>query len=384
MNAVLPGATVGVIGGGQLGLYFVLEARRMGYRTAVLDPDANAPAMRACDLPVVGGYDDEVGLAQMATLCDAVTTEFENVPSSSLSRLAEQARVAPGAEAVAVAQDRSREKTRAAEHGLTPAPWFPIESTTDITAAARTVAFPAILKTSQLGYDGKGQQVCADEVAVHKAFADFGEVACVLEQRIDLAAEVSVVLARGQDGRCSCFPVAENVHRNGILHTSRVPASCSDELLEAARTLAVQLADGLDYVGVLAVEFLVDTDGQLFFNEMAPRPHNSGHYTLDATDTSQFEQQLRALCGLPLGSTNLRTPVCMVNLLGDLWEPSTPDWPLVLASPGAVLHLYGKSEARAGRKMGHVNYLDEQPQSALQSAERLHQRLSSASGNRTD
>jgi len=374
--ALLPGATLGVVGGGQLGRYFVLEARRLGYDTWVLDPDADAPAMQVAAHPLVAAYDDDVALDRLGAACDAVTIEFENVPATSLERLATRTRLAPGAASVAVAQDRTAEKRAARACGLEPVPHGVIDSVTDIEAAIAISGLPAILKTARLGYDGKGQRSCDSADEVHAAWRELGETRCVLERRLSLAAEVSVVLARGFDGTSAVFPVAGNVHEAGVLATSRVPSGASDALEARARSLAVALAAALDHHGVLAVEFFVDTDGALWFNEIAPRPHNSGHYTLDATASSQFELQLRALCALPLGDTTLRTPVCMVNLLGDLWRGGmAPAWEAAFTDHGERLHLYGKLAARPGRKMGHVNCPAASAGAALDGALALRDRL---------
>jgi len=375
-SALLPGASVGVIGGGQLGRYFVLAARRMGYKTWVLDPDSSGPAMQVCEHPIVAAYDDRDALLALAKACDAVTIEFENVPAQSLDLIASSTRIAPPVRAVTIAQDRHEEKKHAKELGLDTAPYAVIESSEDIDAALNSLELPAILKTTRLGYDGKGQQTCHSKDDVVAAFDALNRVACVLEQRIDLKAEVSVVMARGADGQSLCFPVAQNVHTNGILDTSVVPATTDASLCEQAQALAVQFADGLDYVGVLAIEFFITQSDELLFNEMAPRPHNSGHYTLDATVCCQFEQQLRALCALPLGSTRLLSPVCMLNLLGDCWpEQAQPDWSVLMRQPEAHLHLYGKAAARPKRKMGHVNCLAPDAKTALAMAGQLSQSL---------
>ena len=370
-----PGATLGVIGGGQLGRYFVIKARQLGYVVWVLDPDPNAPAMQLASVPLVARYNDEKALRELGTACDAVTIEFENVPARSLELLQELTQVAPAAVSVKVAQDRLLEKQQAEKSGLLPVPHAAICSHDDVQVAAESIRFPAILKTSRLGYDGKGQRTCQNVDDVVAAFDAFGEVDCVLEQRIELAAEISVVLARAFDDEVAVFPVAQNVHVDGVLFTSVVPALQSEPLQAQAREQATTLARNLNHTGVLAVEFFVSTDGVLYFNEMAPRPHNSGHYTLDATLCSQFEQQIRVLCGQPLGATDLLSPVAMVNLLGDLWSPQTPAFTGLLAQPGCHLHLYGKSEARGGRKMGHVNCLAESSQNAESVAIALHQAL---------
>ncbi len=370
-KALMPGANIGVIGGGQLGRYFVIEARRLGYITWVLDPDANAPAMQLAEHKLVAAYDDAEALAQLGDACDAVTIEFENVPASSLEQLSALCRVAPSASCINIAQDRDLEKRTAQSLGLSPVPYATIATEADVATAAKAVQFPAILKTARLGYDGKGQQVCHNEEELAAAFKAVDGAVCVLEQRIELAAEVSVVLARGLSGETAVFPLSLNVHVGGILSTSTVPSGLSQDILNTAEQLALTLANGLDYVGVLAVEFFIDNQGRVLFNEMAPRPHNSGHYTLDATVTSQFEQQLRALCGLPLGDVRLLSPVCMVNLLGDIWANGEPEWLHIAEQAGAQLHLYGKASARPGRKMGHINCLAESADGALKIAQNL-------------
>ena len=361
-----PGASLGVVGGGQLGRYFVLEARRLGYDTWVLDPDPGAPAMQLAAHPLVAAYDDADALERLGAGCDAVTVEFENVPAASLERLAGLTRVAPAAGSVAIAQDRAAEKRVALAHGLEPVPHGVIERESDIDAAVARAGLPAILKSARLGYDGKGQVRCEDAAAVRRAWHGLGGVPAVLEKRVALERELSVVLARGFDGASVVFPVAANVHEGGILATSTVPSGAPPALEARVGELAVALADGIDHVGVLAVEFFVDVDGALWFNEMAPRPHNSGHYTLDACAASQFEQQLRALAALPLAPSELLSPVAMLNLLGERWGGSEPDWSGALECPGAVLHLYGKARARPGRKMGHVNCLARDTEAALE------------------
>lgn len=370
-----PGAVVGVVGGGQLGRYFVIEARRLGYQTWVLDPDANAPAMQLAEHKLVAAYDDTEALAQLGNACDAVTVEFENVPAQSLEQLAALCRVAPTADNIRIAQDRNLEKRTALQHGLTPVPYATISSVDNITAAVEAVGLPAILKTARLGYDGKGQTTCGTVADVEDAFKAGNGAVCVLERRINLQAEVSVVLARGFDDQAAVFPISENVHVDGILTTSTVPAQVSAEITDKAEELALKLASGLNYYGVLAVEFFIDDKGAVLFNEMAPRPHNSGHYTLDATVCSQFEQQLRVLCALPLGSTRLLRPVSMVNLLGDIWTDGEPDWLSLHEQAGAQLHLYGKSEPRPGRKMGHINCLSQTAEEALAIARQVHRNL---------
>ena len=370
---IFPGSTLGVLGGGQLGRMFVIAARTMGYKTVVLDPDQNSPAGVIADHHICGAYDDDAGLQQMADLCDAVTTEFENVPAATLRKLAESVFVAPSAEVVEIAQHRDREKSYAREAGLETTAYASILSDKDIPLAVETTSFPAILKSSTLGYDGKGQAIVNSTEEVTEKFKAFGSVECILEKMLDLKQEVSVILGRNARGEVSVFPVAENVHVNGILHTSTVPANISDELTQKAQQQAIALANLMDYVGVLAVEFFITGNDQLIFNEMAPRAHNSSHYTLDATATTQFEQQVRTLCGLKPGDGHLISPVVMVNLLGDLWPVN---WAEVFSESALKLHLYGKEEARPGRKMGHYNVLAESTAQAKEIAESVFKLIS--------
>jgi len=372
-SMIFPGSTVGVLGGGQLGRMFVVAARTMGYKTVVLDPDKNSPAGTIADHHICAGYEDDAGLQQMADLCEAVTTEFENVPAASLRKLAESVFVAPSAEAVEIAQHRDREKSYAREAGLETTAYANILSVSDIALAVETTGFPAILKLSALGYDGKGQAIVNSTEEVTEKFEEFGSVECVLEKMLNLKQEVSVILGRNAQGEVSVFPVAENVHVNGILHTSTVPANITDELTTKAQQQAMALANAMNYVGVLTVEFFVTGDDQLIFNEMAPRPHNSSHYTLDATTTTQFEQQVRTLCGLQPGDGRLISPVVMVNLLGDLWPVN---WGKVFSENALKLHLYGKEEARPGRKMGHYNVLAESTEKAKEIAESVFKLIS--------
>jgi 5-(carboxyamino)imidazole ribonucleotide synthase len=361
---ILPGATLGVLGGGQLGRMFTLAAKVMGYRVVVLDPDPASPAGELADIHLKADYRDAVALLRMGDLCDAVTTEFENVPAASLDMLARHCFVAPTPAALAVAQDRLAEKSRAREFGCDTAPFANIESADNLAPAWQQIGAPALLKTRRLGYDGKGQARVGSLDQLRNAFAELGGAPCLLEGFLPLDREVSVVLARNQDDDIAFFPLAENQHRQGILDLSIVPARVSESIAADARRMAAGLARGLDYVGVMAVEFFILADGRIVFNEMAPRPHNSGHFTLDACATDQFQQQVRALCGLPLGDPRLLSPVVMVNLLGDVWQP-VPDWEKLLRRPGVQLHLYGKAEARAGRKMGHYNCLAETLDEAL-------------------
>ena len=348
-------AILGLLGGGQLGRFFVQAAHELGYRVWVLDPDPSSPAGRIADRHLTADYDDRVALDALALGCAAATTEFENVPAPSLEYLARAIRVRPSAAAVAVCQDRIAEKTFLRDQQLPHGPFAVIRSESDLAAAPATL-FPGVLKVARFGYDGKGQARVATRDESLAAWRTLGGEACVLEALLPLDREVSVVLARDGTGSAACFPVAENSHRHGILDVSIVPARISAELAESARQSALRIAGALDYIGTLGVEFFISR-GVLYINEMAPRPHNSGHYTLDACATSQYEQQVRALCGLPLGSTALVSPAAMVNLLGDLWSAGEPQWTRLLAQPNLRLHLYGKHEARPGRKMGHFTVL---------------------------
>jgi 5-(carboxyamino)imidazole ribonucleotide synthase len=362
---ILPGATLGVLGGGQLGRMFTLQARTMGYRVVVLEPDPASPAGAVADQQIRTPYDDERGLSQLAASCAAITTEFENVPAAALERLSRSSLVRPPVEAVATAQDRIAEKSFFQERGFSTAAFRPVESAEELRIAVAQLGFPALLKTSRFGYDGKGQAVVHTLDDALQAFERFGRAPCVLEERVDLECELSIIAARGADGEMATFPVGENRHRDGILETTVVPARISDQTANEARAIAIGIVQALEYVGVLGVELFVARGGRLLVNEMAPRPHNSGHYTLDACSTDQFEQQVRTLCGLPLSQPWLLTPVAMINLLGDLWAGGEPRWAEALRRPGVRLHLYGKAEARPGRKMGHLNCLANDPDSAL-------------------
>jgi len=356
-----PGSTLGVMGGGQLGRMFVHAAQALGFRVAVLDPDATSPAGAAADRHLRTGYLDAAGLDALADACAAVTTEFENVPAPALERLARHRPVAPPAAAVQICQDRAAEKAHFTASGVPCAPHAVVASEADCASPAVAALLPGILKTAQLGYDGKGQVGVQRPEDLAAAWRQLGGTRCVLEQRLPLAHELSVIVARGADGHVVHLPVQQNLHRDGILAVTQVPAPAVDAA-QAARAVdcAQRLAASMHYVGVLCVEFFVLADGSLVANEMAPRPHNSGHYSIDACDVSQFELQVRTLAGLPLVAPRLHSPAVMLNLLGDLWFPAPgaaarePDWAGVLALPGVHLHLYGKTEARPGRKMGHL------------------------------
>lgn len=364
----------GILGGGQLGRMFTMAARAMGYRVTVLDPDADSPAGGLADVHIRAAYDDRGALDRLAETCAAVTTEFENVPADSLSYLAQRVRISPSAECVSIAQDRIAEKRYISGAGLQVAPFLAIESTADLNQNLEG-HLPGILKLARLGYDGKGQIRVKTAEDARAAFAELGGKACVLERQLNLKTEISVIIARSSPTEVTCFPVAENQHESGILDVSIVPARVAPAVAAHAQDMALRLAQAMDYIGVLAVEFFVLDNDDLVINEIAPRPHNSGHYTLDACATSQFEQQVRTLCGLPPADTRLLSPVVMVNLLGDIWRDDEPAWDKLLSQPNVKLHLYGKKTARIGRKMGHFNVLAENVESALSQALELKQML---------
>ena len=372
-TAILPGSTLGVLGGGQLGRMFCVAARTMGYRVVVLDPDPVCGAGLIADVHIKAAYTDQDALLEMAQQCDAITLEFENIPSDSVRFIADKTTVFPVAESLEIAQNRDLEKQFALKAGLQPVPYFAIVRESDLQHAADEIGFPAILKSNTLGYDGKGQFVVNDLSQLKEAFDATGKVGCVLEKQITIRCEVSAIVARNTNGELASFPVSENQHRNGVLHLSIVPARVDELVAQQAVEGASILAEAMSYVGILAVEFFVSEDGVLYFNEMAPRPHNSGHYTRDACVTSQFEQQVRMMCGLKPGDTRLMSPVVMVNMLGDLW---LPNWHDIFAQKNIKLHLYGKTEAREGRKMGHFNVLAESVESALETAESVFNALS--------
>ncbi len=366
---ILPPAMLGVLGGGQLGRFFVIAAHEMGYQVAVLDPDANSPAGKIADKHICAAFNDEAALLELAHCCAAITTEFENVPAQSLSFLAEKKPVRPSASSVAIAQHRVSEKNFIKDAGLPVAPFQVISKIEDLPGDADDI-YPAILKVARFGYDGKGQSRVKSQQEARLAFEQLGHEECVLEKALQLDYEVSVVLARDANGNVVTFPTAENSHFNGILDVSIVPARGRDAISHQAQKLAIMVAEKLSYTGVLGVEFFV-CDGELLVNEIAPRPHNSGHYTIDACVTSQFEQQVRAMTGLPLGSARQHSPAVMVNLLGDIWPDENncaPQWQLALNNTQLKMHLYGKHEARVGRKMGHFTLINSSRDEAIKQA----------------
>lgn len=361
-----PGASLGVIGGGQLGRMFLQAAQRLGYRAGVLSPTADSPAAQVADWSVVAPPDNLAGLASFAAQAEAATVEFENVSAPGLRWLARAMPTAPGWRTVWVAQNRLREKAFLAANGLPLAPWAPVRDEAGLAAAVDRLGCPLILKTAASGYDGKGQVRVDRPDDALSAWASLGKVACVAEGFVTFAAEVSVIVARGADGQAAVFPVGLNRHHRHILDSTVMPAPIGPIATQEARDLALRVAEALGTVGMLAVEFFLTAEGGLLVNELAPRPHNSGHLTIEAAVTSQFEQQVRTLAGLPLGRPDLVSPAAMVNLLGDLWAAGEPRWEAALAAdPGAKLHLYGKRTAAPGRKMGHITILDPDPEIAL-------------------
>jgi 5-(carboxyamino)imidazole ribonucleotide synthase len=363
---------IGLLGGGQLGRMMIQSAHQLGQQVTVLDPDPQGPAAQLADHVITASYDDFAALDQMAARAKVFTTEFENVPAESLRFLSKHGQVRPKAECVAIAQNRIDEKRFIAGVGVDVAPHAVIlrlEDCEDIPAAL----LPGILKSARMGYDGKGQTTVHSVAEVKAAWLKMGTVPCVIEKMLPLEREISVICARDAHGVIEVFPVGENTHRKGVLAVTQVPARISPEIEHRARHAAHQIIDALDYVGVLCVEFFVLSGGRLIANEMAPRPHNSGHYTIEACATSQFEQQVRVCADLPLGTTELRSPAVMLNVLGDAWfvssaTPVEPDWQAVCAVHGAHLHLYGKTDPRKGRKMAHVTCLGDSLDQARQRA----------------
>ncbi|SFU40090.1 5-(carboxyamino)imidazole ribonucleotide synthase [Nitrosomonas eutropha] len=362
---------LGMLGGGQLGRMFTMAAQQMGYRVTVLDPAAESPAANIAERHLQADYLDYRALDELGSTCAAVTIEFENVPAQALHYLAQRCIVSPDAKSVSIAQDRILEKQFLIENGFPVVPFVAIRSEKDISRKIDASLLPGILKISQFGYDGKGQIQIENASILLERFADLGSRPCVLEKRLPLAHEISVILARDNRNQITFFPVPENRHVKGILDTSIVPAGLSDKIIEEACEIARRVAIRLNYIGVLCVEFFVLNNDQVLVNEIAPRPHNSGHYSLDACITSQFEQQVRVLCGLPHGSTKQVQAAVMINILGDLWQNDEPAWNQILRHSQAKLHLYGKREAKPGRKMGHFTVLANSTEEAFLQAQHI-------------
>jgi 5-(carboxyamino)imidazole ribonucleotide synthase len=364
---ILPGSTIGVLGGGQLGRMFAMAARRLGYRVHTLAPDHDTPTGQIADVEINASYDDMDAVRAFAQAVDVVTFEFENVSAEAVAEAERHAIVRPNGRSLAVAQHRLKEKSFLVEHGLPVAPFAAVRNDRDLAAAAGIAGCPSILKTATSGYDGKGQIKVDTPADLGAAWDALGRRDAVLEAFVDLDREISVIGARGVGGEWSHFGPIENAHIRHILDVSVTPASVPDVTATLAVDAVRRIMEALDFVGILCVEFFIARDGRLLVNELAPRPHNSGHLTFDACRTSQFEQQLRAVCGLPLGSPDMLQPAAaMANLLGDLWEDGEPNWAAALALPDIKLHLYGKSAPRPGRKMGHLTVLAASPEEAKQ------------------
>ncbi|MEI4831855.1 5-(carboxyamino)imidazole ribonucleotide synthase [Bacillus sp. FJAT-53711] len=366
---ILPGKTIGIIGGGQLGRMMALAAKEMGYKIAVLDPTKHSPCAQVADIEIVASYDDLKAIQHLAEISDVVTYEFENIDYRCLQWLEKNAYLPQGSELLYTTQNRYTEKNAITKAGLPVAPYRLVQKQDELLAAITELSFPCVLKTTTGGYDGKGQVVLRSEADVARAKELVDQTECILEKWVPFEKEISVIVTRSVSGETKVFPVAENIHVNNILHESIVPARIAEELSQKGIEYAQVLADELQLVGTLAVEMFATADGEIYINELAPRPHNSGHYTLDACETSQFGQHIRAICNLPLGETNLLKPVVMVNILGEHIEGVLGQ---VNRLTGCYLHLYGKEEAKAQRKMGHVNILNENIEDALEKAQSLH------------
>lgn len=376
-SPILPGATLGVLGSGQLGRMFTIAARRLGYRVHIYSPDTDTPAGQVGDLERVGAYEDLDAVRAFAAGVDLVTFEFENVPSATSQAAAERVPVRPAGSVLHITQQRLREKTFLADHGFPVTPFRRIASLDDLRAAARDLGLPAMLKTASFGYDGKGQQRLTPQSDLTAAFAALRGAEGIFEAFVDFESEISVIAARSLDGSFQAFPVFENVHANQILDVTVAPARIPDAVAAEAVRISRGILDALGAVGLITVEMFLTRSHQILVNELAPRTHNSGHLTLDACVTCQFEQQLRAVCGLPLGAVDMRRPAAMANLLGDLWLAAggTPDWEAALRDPAVKLHLYGKAEARAGRKMGHLTATGATAEEAIRRVREARDRL---------
>jgi len=368
---LLPGATLGIVGGGQLGRMMALEARRMGYRVAVLDPDPAGPAAQVADMAIGARFDDADAARQLARHCQVVTLDLEHVPAAVVREVERICPVRPSASVMATVQDRLVQRQFLARYGLPQVRFAPVGAPSDLPNAARTVGFPCVLKTRTQGYDGKGQARATVPGELEEAFAAIGARPAVMEEFVDFEREISVLVARATTGEIAFYPIPENLHRRHILFLSRVPAALPDSTVREAHEIGAAIAEHLGHVGMLAVELFLTKDGRLLVNEIAPRTHNSGHYTFGASATSQFEQHVRAVCGLPLGDTRLLSPAAMLNLLGDLWASGEPDWSVVFRHPEARLHLYGKKRASPGRKMGHVLVLHTDVERAVELASEI-------------
>jgi 5-(carboxyamino)imidazole ribonucleotide synthase len=376
VSVILPGASIGILGGGQLARMLSLAAKPMGYRVIVLDPDPNCPAASVSDFVIAAKFDDVVALEKLASLCDVVTLEFENVPASGLAVLEAKVPLRPSAKVLEVARNRILEKQFLNDIGIQTAPWAAVRGLKDLEPAISLTSLPAILKTATMGYDGKGQAKVNTLEEAQAAFSRFG-MDCVLEGLVSFDLEISVIVARSSRGEVRAFPPFENAHANGILDVTTIPANIPETLARESEKIAFEIAAKLEVIGLLTIEMFVTKDARVLVNELAPRPHNSGHLTIEACPTSQFEQAIRAVCGLPLGNVKPHSPAAMVNLLGDLWQNAVPNWNAALEIPNTHLHLYGKLEARAGRKMGHITVLGESVQETREAALKAREALNS-------
>ena len=370
-----PGATLGVLGGGQLGRMFAIAARRLGYRIHIFCPEADSPAAPVADRTFVAPYEDLDPVRAFARTVDVVTFEFENVPSATSDACSEVVPVRPAGRVLHITQQRLREKGFLRDHGFPVTPFRAIHSLEDLVSATRELGLPGVLKTASFGYDGKGQRTLRSATELSEAFTGLGGTEGIYEAFVDFAQEVSVVGARTVEGQFAAFPVFENVHAHHILDVTVSPARITPELEAAARELSRGILEALDVVGLLTVELFVTRDGRLIVNELAPRTHNSGHLSLDACITCQFEQQVRAVCGLPLGSTELKQPAAMANLLGDVWNGGPPRWDQALSNPRLKLHLYGKASPRPGRKMGHITATANSAEAAIEAVRQARSSL---------
>lgn len=379
---IAPGSTIGILGGGQLGRMLILAGRALGYRFHVFDPSAEAPASGLADKSYTADYCDQAALSQFADAVDVITLEFENIPIEAIDFLSQRKPVHPNRQTLYTCQHRQREKDFLKQHGFPCVRFEYADDPASLQVAIAQVGYPCVIKTAAFGYDGKGQVKLGSPSDVSDSEALWQQLGkpprVVVEQWIEHQGEFSVICARNAQGQCSTLPVAENVHRNHILHSSLAPARLSSAQKASVEAISMALADQLAVIGLLAVEFFLAPDGSWLINEMAPRPHNSGHFSLDSCVSSQFEQHIRAITGLPFGSSQPHHACVMINLLGDVWANGRPDWSALLADPQVKLHLYGKSSARSGRKMGHFCLLADAPETALQQAEQLYQNLLSA------
>ncbi len=371
----LPGATIGLMGSGQLGRMFAIAARRMGYRVNVYSPDRDTPAGQFADLEVTGAYEDESAVREFAKGLDLLTFEFENIPRQTIEWCAAECEVRPEGSILHTAQNRLREKDFLSASSIPVAPYRAVRCVDDLARAFAEIKTPAILKSAAFGYDGKGQRLIEQADGVNEIWADRPGDELILERAIDFEKEVSVIVARGPAGEMATFPVCENLHRSHILDITVVPARVSSAVEKSAADLARTIAEQMNLIGLLAVEMFLQHDGTLLVNELAPRPHNSGHWTIEGCATSQFEQHVRAVCGLPLGSTTILRPSAMANLLGDLWRDGEPNWAAAVGVKGVHLHLYGKHQPRPRRKMGHLTALADSAEAAIEAVSKARDAL---------